>query len=88
MVNQAIKLADATAIIIAAPLAPTTESDSVNLADPLYLQALYEAEQHFFLCRGGKPYGFDDSAEDRTVALEHLNFSRAILVGSDGTKWR
>ena len=77
--NQAIKSADATAIIIAAPLAPTTESDSVNLADPLYLQAMYEAEAQFDVV-AGKPYGFDDSAEDRTVALEHLNFSRAILL--------
>jgi O-antigen ligase len=78
---QAIDSADATASIVAAPLAPTSETDSVNLADPLYLQALYEAgASDAFDIVAAKPYGFDSSPADRGVDIDTLNFSRAILL--------
>jgi O-antigen ligase len=78
--GAAIKSADPTAWIVAAPLAPTTEREnSLNLADPLYLQALYAAEAPFDVA-AAKPYGFDHPSDDRTVDFNRLNFSRAILL--------
>lgn len=78
---HAIKAVDPSASIAAAPLAPTTERGdaTLNLADPLYLQALYEAEAQFDIVMG-KPYGFDHSPDNRTVNIDTLNFSRIILL--------
>ncbi|MGB1252169.1 MAG: O-antigen ligase family protein [Candidatus Promineifilaceae bacterium] len=75
----AIKAVDPNAVIVAAPLAPTTETGSINLSDPHYLQKLYEAGATFDVV-AGKPYGFDQPPTDRTVRLDTLNFSRAILL--------
>ncbi len=78
---QAIRAADPDALIVAAPLAPTAETSPDNLADPLYLQALYEAgAAGSFDIAAGKPYGFSAPPEDRAVHLDTLNFSRAILL--------
>ncbi len=78
--NRAIKQADPTAVIVAAPLAPTTEyQDSVNMAEHLYLQRLYEAGAEFDVA-AGKPYGFDHAPDDRRVDPDLLNFSRIILL--------
>ena len=64
----AVRQADAGAVIVAAPLAPTTERGPQNLADDRYLQALYEAgAAAAFDVAAAKPYGFDSSPEDRTV---------------------
>ncbi|HEX6383548.1 MAG TPA: O-antigen ligase family protein, partial [Anaerolineae bacterium] len=78
---KAIRAADADALIVAAPLAPTVETGPLNLADPLYLQALYDAgAAAAFDVAAGKPYGFDRAPDDRMVDLDVLNFSRAILL--------
>ncbi len=77
----AIRANDPDAIIVAAPLAPTTERGPQNLSDVLYLEELYATgAAGFFDAVAAKPYGFSSSPEDRTVAPETLNFSRAILL--------
>ncbi len=78
---QAIRSADADAVIVCAPLAPTIETGPLNLSDPQFLQQLYDsgAAAAFDLV-AAKPYGFDNGAEDRTVKPSALNFSRAILL--------
>ncbi|MDX1686762.1 MAG: O-antigen ligase family protein [Candidatus Promineifilaceae bacterium] len=78
---EAIRAADGNAVIVAAPLAPTRESGPDNLADPLFLQELYEAgADDAFDVAAGKPYGFDSGPEDRVVDVDVLNFSRIILL--------
>ena len=78
---QAVRAADSDAVIIAAPLAPTVESGPLNLADPLYLHSLYEAgAAAAFDAAAAKPYGFATGPDDRRVAIDHLNFSRAVLL--------
>ncbi len=78
---RAIREADADAVIVAAPLAPTTETGPENLADPLYLQQLYDAGTgDVFDAAAAKPYGFHSGPLDRTVDIDQLNFSRAILL--------
>lgn len=78
---EAIRAADGSAVIVAAPLAPTRESGPDNLADPLFLQELYEAGAgDAFDVAAGKPYGFDSGPEDRVVDVDVLNFSRIILL--------
>lgn len=77
----AIRSADSQANLILAPLAPTVETNSINLADPLYLQAVYEAgAAAAFDVVAAKPYGFDTGPDDRRVALDTLNFSRIVLL--------
>jgi O-antigen ligase len=79
--GEAIRMADPDAIIISAPLAPTTERGLGNLADPIFLQQLYESGANdAFDVVAGKPYGFDTGFDDRIVDLESLNFSRIILL--------
>ncbi len=79
--SAAIRAADSEALISAAPLAPTIETGPQNLADPLYLQRLYEADvAHAFDIVMAKPYGFDYSPHDRRVDQNITNFSRAILL--------
>lgn len=78
---ESIRAADPSSVIVAAPLAPTVETGDMNLADDLYLQALYQAgAAPLFDVVAGKPYGFDSGPEDRRVAREILNFSRIILL--------
>ena len=86
--SQTIRAADADAAIVVAPLAPTEETGPKNLADPLFLQGLYEAgATDAFDIVAAKPYGFDTGPEDRRVDIGRLNFSRTILLArSDGTK--
>lgn len=79
--SAAIRQADSDAVIIAAPLAPTIETGPKNLADPLFLQQLYEegAADAFDIVMA-KPYGFDTDPFDRDVDLNITNFSRVILL--------
>lgn len=78
---EAIRDADPDAVIVAGPLAPTLETGPDNLAEPLFLQALYEAgAADSFDVVAAKPYGFDTGPDDRTVNLNRLNFSRPILL--------
>jgi len=77
----AIRAADPGAAIVAAPLAPTTETGPQNLSETLFLRALYEAgAADAFDTVALKPYGFDSGPDDRRVSADTLNFSRAILV--------
>ena len=78
---EAIRAVDSDAVIVAGPLAPTTESGPDNLSETLFLQALYEADAgDSFDIVAAKPYGFDTGPDDRTVSNERLNFSRPILL--------
>ena len=77
----AIRSNDPDAVIVAAPLAPTVEKGPANLADPLYLQRLYDAgAADAFDVVAAKPYGFYSGPSDRRVARDTLNFSRVILL--------
>lgn len=77
----AVRAADGNAVIVAAPLAPTIETGPQNLADPLFLQQLYEegADAAFDIV-AAKPYGFHTGPDDRHVELNSTNFSRVILL--------
>ncbi|MFN2188560.1 MAG: O-antigen ligase family protein, partial [Candidatus Promineifilaceae bacterium] len=78
---KAIRNTDATSFLVLAPLAPTTETGPQNIADSLYLEALYDAGiAEYFDIVAGKPYGFDTGPEDRAVDQNVLNFSRIILL--------
>lgn len=78
---RAIRENDPTALIATAPLAPTVETSTANLAEPLFLQALYETEAaEAFDIVAARPFGFDHPPSDRPVALDRLNFARLILL--------
>ena len=78
---EAIRTADADALIVAAPLAPTIETGPMNLAEPLFLKSLYESgASDAFDIVAAKPYGFYTGPDDRRVAQDVLNFSRPILL--------
>jgi O-antigen ligase len=78
---QAIRAADAQAVIVAAPLAPTVERGPYNLNESLFLQALYDVgAAGAFDVVSGKPYGFHSGPGDRRVEAQTLNFSRVILL--------
>ncbi len=73
--------ADADATIVAAALAPTTETGGRNISDIRYLDALYANDAGaLFDIVAGKPYGFSASPLDRRVAESRLNFSRIIAL--------
>ncbi|MFN2277776.1 MAG: O-antigen ligase family protein [Candidatus Promineifilaceae bacterium] len=77
----AIRAADADAVIIAAPLAPTEETGPQNLSETLFLQELYEAgAAGYFDAVAAKPYGFSYAPDDRKVDQGRLNFSRVIAL--------
>ena len=78
---QAIRAADNEARIILGSLAPNGELGTRNYAEDVFLDRLYVAgaQPHFDVV-AIQPYGFFTGPEDRTVARETLNFSRAILV--------
>ena len=91
--RQAILRNDSTATIIAAALAPTTETSGQNISDIRYLQALYDhGARDLMDIVAGKPYGFEHSPLDRRVDESLLNFSRLIalreimLANGDGKK--
>ncbi len=80
-VSTQIRANDPDALIIAAPLAPTSETGPMNLSESLFLDSLYESGvRDAFDIIAAKPYGFHTSPDDRTVAENSLNFSRAILL--------
>ena len=77
----AIHAADPTATVIAAALAPTTETGPKNISDLLYLQQLYDlGARQYFDAAAGKPYGFHTGPEDRLADPAILNFSRFTLL--------
>ncbi|MCY4464359.1 MAG: O-antigen ligase family protein [Chloroflexi bacterium] len=89
----AILRSDPTATIVAAALAPTTETAGQNISDIRYLQAMYDhGARDLMDIAAGKPYGFEHSPLDRRVDESLLNFSRFIalrevmLANGDGRK--
>lgn len=77
----AIRANDNNATIVLSPLAPTIETGPENLAEPLFLQAIYQAGTgDSFDIVSAKPYGFDTGPEDRRVDVNYPNFSRIILL--------
>jgi O-antigen ligase len=77
----AIHAVDSTATVIAAGLAPTTETGPLNYSDTLFLTAIYEnGGQTYFDAVAGKPYGFTATPNDRQTTEATLNFSRLILL--------
>jgi O-antigen ligase len=77
----AIHAADPQATVIAAALAPTTETGPANISDLLYLQQLYDlGAGKYFDAAAGKPYGFYTGPDDRQADSSILNFSRFVLL--------
>ncbi len=77
----AVHAADPESNVIAAALAPTTETGPDNLSDLIFLKAIYDqGGQGYFDAAAGKPYGFDSDPGDRQVSERVLNFSRLILL--------
>lgn len=74
----AIRTHDADAVIVAAPLAPTTEMGPDNLTEPLYLGALYEAgAAGAFDVIAAKPYGFaKELPRPMIIAVRRLTLPR------------
>lgn len=78
---SAIHQADPDSYVIAAALAPTTETGPDNLSDIIYLDELYTlGAAQFADAFAAKPYGFDLPPDDRTVDNDTLNFSRIIAL--------
>ena len=78
---DAIHAADPRAAVIAAALAPTTENNLNNISDIEYLRAMYAFGAGDAMdAAAAKPYGFDLPPDDRTVAMETLNFSRIVAL--------
>lgn len=77
----AVHSADTGATVIAAALAPTTETGPRNISDIRYLRALYAlGAQPYFDAAAAKPYGFNLPPNDRVVDESVLNFSRIIAL--------
>jgi O-antigen ligase len=73
--------AHGNAQVIAAALAPTTETGPENISDILYLRDLYALGAADYMdAVAGKPFGFDTSSDDRRVDTSVLNFSRLIAL--------
>ena len=79
--RQAILQTDSSATIVAAGLAPTTETAGRNISDIRYLEALYaQGARELMDVVVGKPYGFSTSPLDRRVDESILNFSRVVAL--------
>ncbi len=79
--RAAILSADPQATIIAAALAPTTETAGRNISDIRYLDAMYRhGAAELMDVAAGKPYGFSSSPLDRRVDESLLNFSRIVAL--------
>ena len=78
---DAIHSADERATVLAAALAPTTETGGMNLSDILYLERMYAlGAANYMDAVAAKPYGFDHTPDDRLVHNDRLNFSRMIAL--------
>ena len=79
--RDAILQSDASATIVAAGLAPTTETAGRNISDIRFLDALYaQGARELMDVVAGKPYGFSTSPLDRRVDESVLNYSRVIAL--------
>jgi len=80
---RAARAANSQIKIISAGLAPNGEliRGHPDFSDVLFLRGLYEAgARDFFDSVGAKPYGMWSGPDDRRVAMDVFNFSRAILL--------
>jgi O-antigen ligase len=69
--------------IILAGLAPSNEliREHPDYSDVLFLRGIYESGgQNYFDITAAKPYGMWSGPDDRRVAMDTFNFSRAILL--------
>ena len=79
----AVRAANPNVKIISAGLASSEEliRGHPDYSDVLYLRGMYDADARpFFDILGAKAYGMWSGPEDRRVAIDVLNFSRAILL--------
>ena len=77
----AIYANDSSATVLAAALAPTTESSGRNISDWQYLEQLYQfGVSDYADGFAAKPYGFEQPPLDRTVSESALNFSRIVRL--------
>ncbi|MEO1441329.1 MAG: beta-galactosidase, partial [Chloroflexota bacterium] len=78
---DAIHSADPDATVMAAALAPTTETGPRNIREDIYLRELYAAGAKDYMdAVAAKPYGFDISPDDRMVDPDVMNFNRMVLL--------
>jgi O-antigen ligase len=79
----AARAANPSVKILAAGLAPNGEliREHPDYSDVLFLRGMYDADarEHFDIA-AVKPYGMWSGADDRRVAMDVFNFSRAILL--------
>ncbi len=76
-----IKVADPSATVVAAALAPTLETGPENVSDLIYLQQLYDLDaDRYFDAAAGKPYGFDEGSDNRDADPALLNVARFTLL--------
>lgn len=69
--------------IISAGLAPSEEliREHPDFSDVLFLRGMYDAgAREYFDILSAKPYGMWSGPDDRRVAMDAFNFSRAILL--------
>jgi O-antigen ligase len=79
--HEAIHNVDTGATVIAAALAPTTETGPKNISDLIYLGDLYAlGAKDYMDAVAGKPYGFGSPPGDRRVEADILNFSRIVAL--------
>ncbi len=89
---EAIHTTDPGAQVIAAALAPTTETGPDNISDLIYLSDMYALGAAAYMdAAASKPYGFNHPPDNRTIDTATLNFSRIIalreiMVNNDDAK--
>lgn len=75
-----IRAADATAVVLAAALAPTVETGPLNLNEPAFLANLYAASaEPWFDVVAAQPYGFEQEP-GTPPDNQSLNFARIELL--------
>lgn len=76
-----IRVNDPDSTILAAALAPTTETGPENVSDIIYFEELLRLGVGQYIdAFAAKPYGFATDPSDREVAQDHLNFSRIVAM--------
>lgn len=79
--SQAIRDADADAVILLAALAPNRDRGHLAIDDVYYLQRLYAAgAAPYFDVVAAQPFGFGDAPTTPSRSLESLNFQRMLRL--------
>jgi len=84
----AARTANPNVEILSAGLAPSDEliREHPDYSDVLFLRGMYDAgAKDYFDILGAKPYGMWSGPDDRRVAMDVFNFSRAILLREEMT---